>query len=93
MWKFLRHPHVLPLVGVIASEYQFAMVSDWMENGNANEYVKANPDVDRLGLVGFYVQASFSPIFDGRKSSSWQVSLRALSTSITTEWSMVISKE
>lgn len=66
LWKFLRHPNVLPLIGVMVSECQFAMVSDWMENGNANEYVKANPDVDRLELVGSYIQPSFSFIGDSR---------------------------
>lgn len=27
------------------------MVSQWVENGNINEFVKANPDADRLELV------------------------------------------
>ena len=31
---------------------QFVMVSEWMLNGNINEFVKARPDADRLGLVG-----------------------------------------
>jgi len=53
MWKFLRHPNVLPLIGVTMSENRFGMASDWMVNGNIREFVKANPDVDRLGLVGF----------------------------------------
>jgi len=53
MWKFLRHPNVLPLIGVTMSENRFAMASDWMVNGNIREFVKAHPDVDRLGLVGF----------------------------------------
>lgn len=30
-----------------------AMVSEWMENGNINEFVKGNPEEDRLGLVSF----------------------------------------
>ena len=34
------------------SEGQFAMVSGWMENGNINEFVKANPDANRFKLVG-----------------------------------------
>lgn len=50
-WKTLRHPNVLPLVGVTMSENQFAMVSDWMSNGNINEFLGANPDADRLKLV------------------------------------------
>ena len=52
MWKFLQHPNVLPLVGVMMSEARFAMVSRWMENGNINEFIKANPEADRLELVG-----------------------------------------
>ncbi|KAF9649062.1 kinase-like protein [Thelephora ganbajun] len=50
-WKFLRHPNVLPLLGVTMSEAQFAMIPDWMTNGNINDFVKAYPDVDRLGLL------------------------------------------
>ena len=44
-------------MGVTMSEDQFAMISDWMANGNINEYVKANPDTDRLELVGPSLQA------------------------------------
>jgi serine/threonine protein kinase len=43
VWKHLRHPNVLPLLGVTVSERRFAMVSEWMENGDINEFVgKAN---------------------------------------------------
>ena len=52
-WKTLRHPNILPLIGVIMSETQFAMISDWMVNGNITSFVKAHPDVNRLALVGF----------------------------------------
>ena len=30
---------------------QFAMVSDWMINGSINEFLRGNPNVDRLDLV------------------------------------------
>ena len=56
-WKTLRHPNVLPLVGVTMSENQFAMVSDWMSNGNINEFLGANPDADRLKLVSGIVSS------------------------------------
>jgi len=52
-WKSLRHPNVLPLIGVTMSDAQFAMVSDWMVNGNIADFVKAHPDANRLDLVGF----------------------------------------
>jgi hypothetical protein len=54
-WKTLQHPNVLPLMGVTMSESQFAMISEWMVNGNINEYVEANPDANRLNLVGFFL--------------------------------------
>ena len=34
------------------SDTQFAMISDWMVNGNINDFVKARPDANRLELVG-----------------------------------------
>jgi serine/threonine protein kinase len=50
-WKHLRHPNVLPLLGVTVSERRFAMVSEWMEHGNINEFVEKNPRVNRTELV------------------------------------------
>ena len=50
-WKSLRHPNILSLLGVIMSEDQFAMVSEWMPNGDINQFVKAHGDVNRFELV------------------------------------------
>lgn len=50
-WKGLRHPNVLPLLGVTTTANQFVMVSEWMVKGNINEFVKADANADRLGLV------------------------------------------
>lgn len=30
---------------------RFVMVSEWLGNGNVNEFVKTRPDVNRLELV------------------------------------------
>ena len=38
------------------TDNRFAMVTEWMVNGNVNEFVKANKDTDRLGLVGFLLE-------------------------------------
>ena len=51
MWRFLRHSNVLPLMGALMSGNWFAMVSEWMPNGNINQYIKARPEVNRLRLV------------------------------------------
>ena len=55
VWKALHHPNVLPLLGVPKdrSQFKFAMVSEWMENGTINQFVKAQRDVNRFKLVSF----------------------------------------
>ena len=63
-WKILRHPNILPLIGVMMSETHFAMISDWMVDGNINDFVKAHPDVNRLALVGFSLRASLPFVDD-----------------------------
>lgn len=50
-WKHLQHPNILPLLGVTTLGGQFAMVSEWMEDGNINEFIQKNPDADRTELV------------------------------------------
>ena len=62
MWKSLRHPNVLSLMGVTMTEVHFAMVSEWMVNGNIKEFMKAHPDEDRLGLVGVPFKVASSPL-------------------------------
>ena len=43
------------------TETEFAMVSEWMPNGNINEFVKERPDTNRFELVGFHqVPADFA---------------------------------
>jgi len=63
VWKALRHPNVLALIGVTMSEARLTMISDWMANGNINSFVKENPGANRLELVGFFfIAASWSPL-------------------------------
>ena len=57
MWSALRHPNVSPLLGATMTGAEFVMVSEWMVNGNINEFVEACPDADRFGLVGFLLEA------------------------------------
>ena len=47
------------------SETQFAMVSDWMVDGNITNFVKAHPDVNRLALVRFSL-SPFLPSLQAR---------------------------
>ena len=57
-WKALRHPNVLPLLGVMMSENQFAMVSEWMTNGNIKQFIMSHQDANRFELVS----SSFKPL-------------------------------
>jgi len=50
-WKHLRHPNILPLLGVTLNEHRFALVSDWMENGNINEFIERDRHANRAKLV------------------------------------------
>ena len=50
-WGTLRHPNVLSLLGITMGDGQFAMISDWMTNGNINEFIKAHKDANRFELV------------------------------------------
>lgn len=50
VWKRLRHPNVVPFLGVTTTPLQ--LVSRWMPNGTLTEYVSANPQADRISLVG-----------------------------------------
>jgi hypothetical protein len=37
----------------MSETWQFALVSEWMPNGNINEFVKRCPDANRFELVSF----------------------------------------
>ena len=57
-WRVLHHPNVLPLLGVIMIEGRFVMVSEWMTNGNINQFVTAHRDANRFNLVS----SPFEPV-------------------------------
>ena len=45
MWKHLRHPNVLPLLGVTMTP-KFQLISNWMSGGDLPGYIEKNPDGD-----------------------------------------------
>ncbi|CAE6449368.1 unnamed protein product [Rhizoctonia solani] len=50
-WSRLRHENIHQLMGIIMFKGQcLGMVSQWMENGNLNGYMRKNPHVDRYQL-------------------------------------------
>lgn len=71
-WKRLSHPNILPLLGVsvTASPRSFRIVSDWMQNGNVMEYIRSNPEVDRLQLVSSLVDPVLAILNDFQLSGA-----------------------
>jgi len=51
IWKRFSHPNVLPLLGVSKDQERFYMVSEWMEHGNVNQYLKRHPGAARLQIL------------------------------------------
>ena len=50
-WGYLKHANILPLLGVTLAEGRFAMVSEWMDNGNITDFIERNPKANRTELV------------------------------------------
>ncbi|KDQ21210.1 hypothetical protein BOTBODRAFT_99970, partial [Botryobasidium botryosum FD-172 SS1] len=51
VWKRLRHRNILPLIGICHLDSVTYMVSPWMVNGNAFDYLKRVPKASRLRLL------------------------------------------
>jgi hypothetical protein len=49
MWKQLTHSNIVPLLGITIAPFQ--LISHWMSGGDLPDYIKKNPDADRLKLV------------------------------------------
>lgn len=50
MSKYLKHPNIVPLLGVTIDPLE--LIFDWMPGGDLPEYIANHPDADRLSLVG-----------------------------------------
>jgi len=55
VWKHLDHPNVVALKGITLNPLQ--LVSEWMPGGELREYIKQNPDANRVNLVGSFLPA------------------------------------
>ena len=49
MWKSLKHPNILPLLGATVSPSQ--LVSALMPAGDLSKYLAEKPDANRIELV------------------------------------------
>lgn len=49
MWKHLRHPNIVPFLGVTLEPLQ--LVSEWMPGGELREHLRKNSNTDPMNLV------------------------------------------
>ena len=49
VWKRLKHPNIVPFIGVTTDPLQ--IISEWMPNGTLTEFIERSPDASRIDLV------------------------------------------
>ncbi|KAG6330268.1 hypothetical protein ID866_8819, partial [Astraeus odoratus] len=51
-WSKLKHKNILPLVGISTKfDLSVSIVSEWIGEGNARDYVQHNPNIDPRPLI------------------------------------------
>ncbi|EMD36226.1 hypothetical protein CERSUDRAFT_65942 [Gelatoporia subvermispora B] len=51
VWKHLRHPNIVPFVGIDTEMYPLSLVCEWMPHGTITAYILSDPTADRLKLL------------------------------------------
>ena len=51
IWAGLQHENILPLIGMAVIDSVPVLISEWMENGTMNKYLKQHESVDILVMV------------------------------------------
>ncbi|KAF9528676.1 kinase-like domain-containing protein [Crepidotus variabilis] len=53
IWRQLRHPNILPLIGVSMEIFprRYCFVIPWMKNGSVISYLKAHPEQDKCFFI------------------------------------------
>jgi serine/threonine protein kinase len=51
VWQLLRHPHIVPFLGILRQESSLQLVSTWMAHGQLTQYIKAHPEESPLRFV------------------------------------------
>jgi serine/threonine protein kinase len=67
VWELLRHPHVVPFLGILGRNSSLKLVSEWMEYGTLTQYLRARPGESPIRFVGSFTykpKSSADPILD-----------------------------
>ncbi|KAJ7041077.1 hypothetical protein C8F04DRAFT_947734, partial [Mycena alexandri] len=51
VWRQLCHPNLLPFFGLYYFDGRLCLVSPWMEMGNIMQFLKKEPQINRVSLV------------------------------------------
>ncbi|KAF9651086.1 kinase-like protein [Thelephora ganbajun] len=51
LMKQVNHDNIVPRYGVSTTVSRFCLVSPWYENGNVMDYIRREPNINRLGLA------------------------------------------
>ncbi|KAH9929157.1 kinase-like domain-containing protein [Fomitopsis serialis] len=51
MWRRLRHPRIIPMLGVDTELFPVCIVSEWAEHGTITAFLKRTPAANRLKLL------------------------------------------
>ncbi|KII88740.1 hypothetical protein PLICRDRAFT_41961 [Plicaturopsis crispa FD-325 SS-3] len=49
--RLLRHPNIVPFVGIVVGKHDFSIVSVWMRNGDIMNYLRTNPGAAKKELL------------------------------------------
>lgn len=70
VWSQLCHPNVLELLGYVIEENGFpSLISPWIANGTALEFVRAHPELDVCPIVSQSVKRYTICSYKGRKDT------------------------
>lgn len=81
-WRHLRHPNILPLLGAMLDDHRLCLVSEWMDQGNINDYLRKrqHSEVNRIELVGHGQSLLLDEVFEHILFVSWWKSLMGYRT-------------
>ena len=87
MSRHLKHPNVVPLLGVFVDTFE--LITDFMPGGDLTGHIATHPNVDRRSLVCFTPPQCATPDL----LSSYPTLPRVSVTCIPTTWFMETSRE
>jgi hypothetical protein len=75
VWQLLRHPHVVPFLGILGTQTNLRLVSTWMMNGRLTDYLSLHTaerpprfvisfDVHRMRVLTYARSYMFWPACD-----------------------------